>query len=53
MSEEENEDEMSMDEERKKLKDLGVNSTWDILTTREKKKKKPEHENKPAFRGFK
>ena len=53
MSEEENEDEMSMDEERKKLKDLGVNSTWDILTTGEKKKKKPEDENKPAFRRFK
>ena len=53
MSEDENEDEMSMDEERKKLKDLGVNSTWNMLTTGEKKKKKPEDEDKPPFRGFK
>ncbi len=53
MSEDENENEMSLDEERKKLKDLGVTSTWDILTTGEKKKKKPEDEDKPAFRGFK
>lgn len=51
MSEDENEDEMSLDEERKKLKDLGVNSTWDILTSGEKKKKKPE--DKPVYRGFK
>ncbi|MFX1302761.1 MAG: hypothetical protein ACFE9X_05320 [Promethearchaeota archaeon] len=42
---------MSLDEERKKLKDLGVNSTWDILTTGEKKQKKPE--DKPVYRGFK
>ena len=53
MSEDENEDEMSLDEERKKLKDLGVTSTWDILATEEKKKKKHEDEDKPAFRGFK
>lgn len=51
MSEDENENEMSLDEERKKLKEMGINSTWDILTTGEKKKKKPE--NKPAYRGFK
>ncbi|UCC20547.1 MAG: hypothetical protein JSV62_04470 [Promethearchaeota archaeon] len=50
MSEDENEDEMSMDEERKKLKEMGVNSTWNILTSGEKKKKEPE-EKKP-FRGF-
>ncbi len=53
MSEDENENEMSLDEERKKLKDLGVTSTWDILTTGEKKKKRPEDEDKPAFREFK
>ena len=41
MSEDENEDEMSLDEERKKLKDMGINSTWDLLTNGEKKKKKP------------
>ncbi len=52
MSEEENENRMSLDEERKKLKDLGVNSTWDILSTGEKKKKKPEEKDKPEFRGF-
>lgn len=51
MSEEENENEMSLDEERKKLKEMGVNGTWDILTTGEKKKKKPE--NKTEFIGFK
>lgn len=51
MSEDENENEMSLDEERKKLKEMGINSTWDILTTGEKKKKKPE--DKPAYRGFK
>ena len=50
MSEDENENEMSMDEERKKLKEMGVNSTWDMLTTGEKKKKPEE---KKAFRGFK
>ena len=53
MSEDENENGMSLDEERKKLKDLGVDSTWDILSTGEKKKKKPEDEDKPTFRGFK
>ena len=52
MSEDENENDMSLDEERKKLKDLGVDSTWDILSTGEKKHKKPEDEDKPAFRGF-
>jgi hypothetical protein len=51
MSEDKNENEMSLDEERKKLKEMGVGSTWDMLTTGEKKKKKPE--NKAAFRGFK
>ncbi len=54
MSEEEfddkNEDDISMDEERKKLKEMGVDSTWDILTTGEKKKKEPE--KKKEFRGF-
>jgi hypothetical protein len=50
MSEDENEDEMSLDEERKKLNEMGVDSTWDILSSGEKKKKKPE-EKKP-YRGF-
>ncbi len=53
MSEDENNDEMSLDEERKKLKDIGVNSTWGLLSSGEKKNKKPEDESKPAFRGFK
>jgi hypothetical protein len=54
MSEEEfndeNEEDISLEEERKKLKDMGVESTWDILTTGEKKKK--EQEKKKEFRGF-
>ena len=53
MSEDENENGMSLDDERKKLKELGVDSTWDILSTGEKKKRKPEDEDKPAYRGFK
>lgn len=48
--EDENEDDISLDEERKKLKEMGVNSTWDILTTGEKKKKEPEE--KKEFIGF-
>ncbi|MFX1314925.1 MAG: hypothetical protein ACFE9T_03615 [Promethearchaeota archaeon] len=40
-----------IEEERKKLKDLGVGSTWNILTSGEKKKK--ESKEKPNFRGFK
>lgn len=48
--EDENEDDLSLEEERKKLKEMGVSSTWDILTTGEKKKKEPEE--KKAFRGF-
>ncbi|MFX1386787.1 MAG: hypothetical protein ACFE9M_06185 [Promethearchaeota archaeon] len=51
MSEDQNNNDISLDEERKKLKEIGVNSTWHLLTTGEKKKKMPE--NKPAFRGFK
>lgn len=47
----ENEDDESLDEERKKLEEMGVNSTWGILTTGEKKKKEPEE--KKEFRGFK
>jgi len=51
MSEEEEKDEEeNIELERKKLEEMGVNSTWDILTSREKKKKEPE--KKPAFRGF-
>jgi hypothetical protein len=50
MSEEEKEEEgHSIEEERKKLADLGVDNTWGILTTGEKKKKEQE---KKAFRGF-
>ena len=50
MSEEENEEEkFSLDEERKKLSELGVDNTFNLLTTGEKKKK--EVEKKP-FRGF-
>ena len=50
MSEDGKDDENLVDEERKKLKDLGVDSTWDILTSGEKKKK--EDEEKKTFRGF-
>ncbi|MFX1501093.1 MAG: hypothetical protein ACFFDH_09040 [Promethearchaeota archaeon] len=52
MSDNENNDDISLDEERKKLKEMGVGSTWGILTSGEKKKKKSEDEEKPAFRGF-
>jgi len=51
MSEEEIEQDEDLEEERKKLKELGVNSTWNILTSGEKKKKEPKE--KPYFRGFK
>ncbi|MFX1571301.1 MAG: hypothetical protein ACFFB0_00990 [Promethearchaeota archaeon] len=52
MSEEENEEEEeNLELERKKLEEMGVTSTWDILTSGEKKKK--ESEKKPIFRGFK
>ncbi|MFW9826355.1 MAG: hypothetical protein ACFFEY_01905 [Candidatus Thorarchaeota archaeon] len=50
MNDEENEEEMSIDEERKKLEELGVNNTWEILTAGDKKKKEPE--DKKTFRGF-
>ena len=50
MSEDENDNEMSMDKERKKLTEMGVTSTWEILTTGEKKKRPPEE--RKAFRGF-
>lgn len=36
MSEEEDMDEKERDIERQKLKDLGVGSTWDILTSKKK-----------------
>lgn len=49
MSEEEEEDENYVEEEKQRLKELGVESTWDILTTGEKKKKDIE---KKSFRGF-
>ena len=49
MSEEENEEEedsldqeeYSVDEERQKLSELGVDNTFDLLTTGEKKRKEP------------
>lgn len=51
MSEEEKEEEeINLESERKKLDELGVAHTWDILTTGEKKKKEPKE--KPTFRGF-
>jgi hypothetical protein len=50
MTEEEKEDENSVDDERKKLKELGVDNTWGLLSTGEKKKK--ETEEKKTFRGF-
>lgn len=37
MSEEEDMDEKEKDSERQKLKDLGVGSTWDLLTSKKKK----------------
>jgi len=50
MSEEEKkEDEGSMEDERQKLAELGVENTWELLSSGEKKKK--EIEKKP-FIGF-
>jgi hypothetical protein len=46
---EEEEKEEFIEEEKEKLKELGVDNTWDILTTGEKKKKDVE---KKPFRGF-
>jgi hypothetical protein len=43
--------EKEKEDEKKFLKTLGVSSTWDILTSKDKKKKEPE--KKPEFRGFK
>ena len=37
MSDEETSDEKEVEDERKKLKELGVGSTWDILTSSKKK----------------
>ncbi len=51
MSEEENEKKESLDEERKKLNEMGLNNTWNILSNEKIKKK--QSENKPKFRGFK
>ena len=50
MSKDEKENEKELEDEREKLKDLGVDSTWNILSSGEKKKKEPEE--KKAFRGF-
>ena len=50
MSQDEKEDEKELEDEREKIKDLGVDSTWNILSSGEKKKKEPEE--KKAFRGF-
>ena len=51
MSEEEKKEEEEMENERQKLTELGVNSTWDLLSSDEKKEKK-ELEKK-TFIGFK
>jgi hypothetical protein len=52
MSEEEKkEEEENIENERQKLAELGLNSTWDLLSSDEKIKKK-EQEKKP-FIGFK
>jgi hypothetical protein len=51
MSEEEKKEEEDMENERQKLTELGVNSTWDLLSSDEKKEKK-ELEKK-TFIGFK
>jgi len=53
MSEEEKkEEEENIENERQKLTELGVNSTWDLLTSEEKKIKKKELQKK-TFIGFK
>ncbi len=39
MSEDQNKDQKELEQEREKLKDLGVKSTWNILTDLTKKKK--------------
>jgi len=56
MSEEEKEEnndftEKEKEDEKKFLNSLGVSSTWDILSSKNKKSK--EHEEKKEFRGFK
>ena len=37
MSEDENKDDEDLEEEREKLKNLGVGSTWDLLSSKKKK----------------
>lgn len=39
MSEDEKENEENIENERKKLKELGVEGTWDLLTGKGKKEK--------------
>lgn len=39
MSEDQNKDQKELEQEREKLKDLGVKSTWNILTDLTKKKR--------------
>lgn len=39
MAEEENDEKEDVEQEREKLKNLGVNSTWNILSDLTKKKK--------------
>lgn len=51
MNEEEKKEEEDMENERQKLTELGVNSTWELLSSEEKKEKK-ELEKK-TFIGFK
>ncbi|MHA1931214.1 MAG: hypothetical protein ACW96X_01670 [Promethearchaeota archaeon] len=50
MSEEEKEEEESNEEERQKLAKMGVESTWDLISSGKKKKKELE---KKSFIGFK
>ena len=50
VSEEEKEEENDVENERQKLTELGVDNTWDILTSGDKKEKKTKA--KKPFRGF-
>ncbi len=50
MSEEKKKEEELIEEERQKLTELGVDNTWNLLSSGEKKEKKEE---KKVFIGFK
>jgi len=51
MSNEEQENEHDVQKEKERMENLGVSSTWDVLSDPDKKKKKPEE--KREFKGFK